>query len=84
MTRATMHSALYAGHVWHQRVGPTNHGFRYPIYMHLLDLDEIDDLGRRLYLFGHNQSRPVSFRDRDHLGDPRRPARENLDNEKTM
>jgi hypothetical protein len=58
--------------VTHQRINGPLHGFRYPIYMHLLDLDELDVLDRRLRLFGRNRWRPVSFMDRDHLdGAPR-------------
>jgi DUF1365 family protein len=35
--------------------------------MHLIDLDELDVLDRRLRLFGRNRWRPVAFYDRDHL-----------------
>ena len=73
-----MHSALYLGWVMHRRVGPLRHGFRYRIYMHLLDLDELRDVDTRLHLFGYNRVRPVSFRDADHLGDPVRSVRDNL------
>ena len=43
--------------------------------MLLLDLDELPDLDRRFRLFGHNRSRPLAFRDRDHLGDDGRSLR---------
>jgi len=46
--------------------------------MHLLDLSELDLLDRRLTLFGVDRSRPVAFRRRDHLGDPRLPLMEAL------
>jgi DUF1365 family protein len=69
-------SALYEGHVTHRRAGVVGHGFRYPLYMLLLDLDELPDLEHRLRLFGRH--RPVTFRERDHLGDPRRSMRSNV------
>ena len=61
----------------HHRFRPRDHRFQYPIYMHLLDLDELPALAGRLRLFGHNRARPVVFRERDHLGDPSRTLREN-------
>ena len=71
-------SALYEGVVTHQRLSGPAHQFTYPIYMHLLDLDELGELDRRLRLFGYNRARAVSFRDADHLGDPARSVTDNL------
>ena len=72
-------SSLCAGTVTHVRDGVPAHRFSYPLYMLLLDLDELPELGRRLRLFGHNRPRPLSFRDRDHLGDDARPLREKVE-----
>ena len=47
-----MHSALYTGHVAHNR--PGKHRLRYSVFMLALDLDEIDYLGRRPALLTHN------------------------------
>lgn len=47
--------------------------------MHLLDLAELPDLDRALRLFGHNRARPVAFSDADHLGDPARTLRANIE-----
>jgi DUF1365 family protein len=52
----------------HHRLQPVAHGFRYGIYMHRLDLDELPALDRGLRLFGVNRWRPVAFHDSDHLG----------------
>ena len=71
-------SALYEGRIMHHRLAPREHRFAYPIYMHLLDLDELPALGRGLKLFGHNCRRPVGFRESDHLGDATKPLRENV------
>lgn len=62
-----MTSALYRGHVMHQRVASLRHGFRYPIFMPLLDLAELPALDRSLRLFAYNRAGAVSYRDADHL-----------------
>jgi DUF1365 family protein len=63
-------SALYTGTVMHRRTTGPAHHFRYPVYMLLLDLDQLDALDRH---------RPVSFFDRDHLGAPSLSVRANLE-----
>jgi DUF1365 family protein len=60
-------SSLCTGWVSHRRRGRPAHGFRYSVFMTLLDLDELPALNRGLRLFGHNRPRAVSFRDEDHL-----------------
>ena len=60
-------SSLCEGWVSHRRTDRPGHGFRYPVFLTLLDLDELSGLDRRLRLFGHNRRRPVAFRDADHL-----------------
>ncbi len=60
-------SGLYRGVVAHARARPRAHRLRYRIFMTLLDLDELPDLGRRLTLFGHNRPGLIAFHDRDHL-----------------
>ncbi|MBI1179413.1 MAG: DUF1365 family protein [Alphaproteobacteria bacterium] len=60
-----MRSALYESTVMHHRVRPFRHRFTYRVFSLLLDVDEIDDLGRRLRLFSRNRFNLLSFRDRD-------------------
>ena len=62
-----MNSALYRGHVSHQRVARLRHGFRYPIFMPLLDLGELPALDRSLRLFAYNRAGVMSYHDADHL-----------------
>ncbi len=62
-----MKSALYVGTVMHARRSPHDHVFRYPVYMALLDLDELPLLDRRLRLFGWNRRAVTSFHDADHI-----------------
>jgi DUF1365 family protein len=51
----------------HQRVARLRHGFQYPIFMPLLDLDELPALDRDLRLFAYNRPGVVSYRDADHF-----------------
>jgi uncharacterized protein len=69
---------MYEGHVVHERRTQLRNLFRYSVYMWLVDLDELDQLDRRLWAFGHNRRALTTIRARDHLGDPRRPIKANL------
>jgi len=62
-----MNSCLYECSVMHHRLAPKEHHFRYNIFMFALDLDEIDEIARRVPLFGRNRPNLYAFRDRDHL-----------------
>lgn len=64
--RATPSSCIYAGEVVHHRVRPKPHGMKYNVFSLLLDVDKIDALDRRLWLFSRNRWNVVSFHDRDH------------------
>ena len=64
----TLRSALYTGSVVHRRLRPKRHRLRYRLFWMLLDLDEIDALGRGLRLFSRNRFNLFAFHDRD-LGD---------------
>lgn len=59
-------SALYFGSVFHRRLGPTPHRFRYRLFWLYLDLDELDTLSARLRFFSHNRFNLFSLHDRDH------------------
>ena len=69
-----MNSALYHARVMHHRVRPFKHRFVYRVFSLLLDVDEIDDLARRAWLFSRNRFNVLSFHDRDFgPGDGTRP-----------
>lgn len=57
-------SALYTGHVAHNR--PGKHRLRYRVFMLALDLDELPSVNARLKLFAHNRSALMALFDRDH------------------
>ena len=72
-------SCLYEGQVVHERRTPVRHLFRYGVYMWLVDLDELAALDRGMWAFGVDRRAVTTIRSRDHLGDPRRSIRENVD-----
>ena len=51
----------------HHRLEPKQHQFVYNIFMFCLDLDEIDSLSGRFWLFSRNRFNIFNFRDSDHL-----------------
>lgn len=59
-------SALYVGSVFHHRLTPRPHRFRYRLYWLLIDLDELPELDGAMKLFGHNRRALFSLSDRDH------------------
>ena len=65
-------SALYTGHVRHQRRTPVRHAFRWPLYMLYLDLDESSAACRPWPLLACAPAL-LWFRRADHMGDRRVP-----------
>jgi hypothetical protein len=62
-----VNSCLFDGVVMHHRLRPLRNRFVYSVYLFYLDLEELDDLPRRLRLFSRNRFNLYSFRDADHL-----------------
>lgn len=58
-------SGLYPGHVIHHRLRPRDHRLGYRIWSMLIDLDELDELDRRLRFFSADRFNLVSFRRAD-------------------
>ena len=65
-----MQSAIYEGRVLHARRLQPQHGFSKRLCMLYLDLAELDRVFEGRWLWGVERARLVSFRRRDHLGDP--------------
>jgi DUF1365 family protein len=59
-------SALYSGHVAHQRTRPKRHRLRYSVFYLALDLEEAPAVGARLRLFSVNRFNLFSFHETDH------------------
>jgi DUF1365 family protein len=60
-------SALYTGTLMHARRESARHVFRYPVSYWLFDLDELEELERRIRLFSISGPNVVSLRDGDHF-----------------
>ena len=73
-----MRSHLLEGVVRHRRARPFVYALEHRVYYAALDLDELDEVGRRSPLLGRNRRRVLSFRDEDHLDPPAGDVREAL------
>lgn len=73
-----MNSCLYECAVMHHRLAPKVHQFSYRIFLFSLDLDEIDELARRIFGFSRNRTNFYDFRDGDHLAPGPGSVREKL------
>lgn len=65
-----MNSCLYRCEVMHHRLFPTEHKFRYNVFMFYVDLDELEMLGRNLLFFSNEHFNWFNFRKQDHLQFP--------------
>ena len=65
-------AVLYECRITHTRLAPLRNAFTYRTYQWLVDLDHLPRLGPGLRLL-------AGFHGRDHLGDPGRAIRDNLD-----
>jgi DUF1365 family protein len=50
----------------HHRLTPKVHHFQHDIFMFYLDLDELEFVARKFFLFSHNRKNLYSFHDTDH------------------
>ena len=69
--RLSASTRLYRTRIRHSRTSPLRHRFEHRSHTWLVDLDDLPDLGVLSLL--------ATFEPRDHLGDPTRSLRENLD-----
>ncbi len=68
--QSATHSAIFEGRVRHRRHRPKKLHFEYSMFMVYLDLDELDELFRRSWLWSTRRPAPAWFRRKDHHGDP--------------
>ena len=71
-----MRSHLLEGKVRHRRARPFVYTLEHDVYYVALDLDELDEVPRRIRLIGHNRPNLLSFRDGDHVDPPAVDLRE--------
>jgi hypothetical protein len=50
----------------HHRFAPKEHHLQHKIFMAYFDLDELDSLAQKVFLFSHNRKNLYAFRDDDH------------------
>ena len=62
-----MTSCLYECHMTHRRRSPREHHFAYRIFLFAVDLDELDNLHRRLPFFSVDRRNIYSFGEGDYL-----------------
>jgi uncharacterized protein len=62
-----VNSAIYEGWVSHRRTEPIKHSFRYPIFLPLVDLDELPHLLDRVPLWSARRRAPARYRRADYL-----------------
>jgi DUF1365 family protein len=68
-----MNSRIYEGWVRHRRNVPTQHDFRYRMFLMYLDLAELDSVFAGRWLWSARKPAIARFDRRDHMGDPSRP-----------
>jgi DUF1365 family protein len=74
----TVRSCLYEGRVVHRRTSPVDHEFRFPLFMVYLDLEELDAVFDRRWLWSTRRAAFARFDRRDHVGSPEVPLGETV------
>ncbi|MDG2012158.1 MAG: DUF1365 domain-containing protein [Pirellulaceae bacterium] len=64
-----MNSCIYQGKVLHRRFHPARHAFTYRLFMLYLDLDELDTVFNKRWLWSTKRPNLAWFRRCEHLGD---------------
>ena len=59
-------SCIYSGFVTHRRFKPKRHFFTYKTFSLLINLREIENLGKKINFFSYNKFNILSFYDKDH------------------
>ena len=62
-----MNSCLYEGRVRHRRRSPRQHAFNFNTYMLWLDLQELDEIFAKQWLYSNRRRAFARFRESDHL-----------------
>src|SRR5690349_1119269 len=60
-------SCLYECRVMHHRLSPRENRFEYSLFMFCLDLDEINDVVKKIFFISRNTFNLFNFRDKDHM-----------------
>ncbi len=63
---SSFNSCIYSGFVTHRRFKPKRHFFSYKTFSLLIDLNEIENLNKKINFFSYNKFNILSFYDVDH------------------
>jgi len=69
---------IYTGNIYHNRLQPRGHAFRYPSFFCALELDSLHETDSSSKLVGYNRKRLLSFFDSDYLDKPDRSLAEKI------
>ena len=75
---AELNSCIYEGIVTHRRVMEFEHKFQYRLFQLYLDLDELDRVFEKQWLWSTNRFAPARFRRTDHLGNPKSSLKQSV------
>lgn len=73
-----MNSCIYETKIMHCRLKPKKHQLSYSFFSFYLDLDEIDEIVRKIPMISFNQKNIYSFDDADHLELDARPVKDKI------
>lgn len=75
-----VNSCFYECDVFHRRLRPKQHEFIYRVFYFYLDLGELEEVQRKLKIFGVNRANLYSLHDSDHFqyGEKVRPIADNV------
>ncbi len=73
-----MDSCIYEGQVKHARQVPVLHRFKYRVFMMFLDLDELDEVFSKRWLWSTRRAAIARFRREDHLGPHEQSLKESV------
>ena len=71
-----MQSCIYEGQVRHRRFSPGPHKFSYKLFYVLLDLDELDVVFNKRWLWSVQRPALARFKREDYLGDKNIPLKQ--------
>src|SRR5579859_7755077 len=74
-----MESALYVGKLRHRRFSPKAHSFEYPVFLSMLDVDQIPQLMRGSRWSSYERWNVLSYFESDHFGDPSKTLRQRIE-----
>jgi len=73
-----MNSCLYETQILHHRLQPKEHRLKYGSFLFYLDLDELDEVVKKVPIFGFNKPNIYSFKDSDHFEAGSKPVKEKV------